>query len=269
MTTTTLLTDILAVDAAHDEELPGYHEATMAATAPVYDSGAYDEPLMTYRLRQYDRKIQMLAAYDAPGASSYRITTNNSFRIFSKKPELEVLHTSPAMRQRNMASISFDNDGGFPWRPRAHFDYTADDGLSSRYNMESMNFEDWTVSIGDKSYVWTLAMRPIALILCEKNSDAVIARFTFSDKGVLALRGAEVGELDIYRDSLTLARDGIERVVCGVMVVITFFKRMGRNYTNPRLNGLARVGSQTGEMALPSLHRGSTAGYSSLGNWAG
>ncbi|KNG48819.1 osmolarity two-component system protein sln1 [Stemphylium lycopersici] len=212
--TTTLLSDILAVDAAHDEELPGYHEATMAATAPAYDSGAYDEPLMTYRLRQYDRKIQMLAAYEAPGASSYRITTNNSFRIFSKKPELEVLHTSPAMRQRNMASISFDNDGGFPWRPRAHFDYTADDGLSSRYHMESMNFEDWTVGIGDKKYVWTLAMRPIALILCEQNSDAVIARFTFSDKGVLALRGAEVGQV-LDRDESSKSADQYGKVETG------------------------------------------------------
>ncbi|RAR03480.1 osmolarity two-component system protein sln1 [Stemphylium lycopersici] len=212
--TTTLLSDILAVDAAHDEEPPGYHEATMAATAPAYDSGAYDEPLMTYRLRQYDRKIQMLAAYEAPGASSYRITTNNSFRIFSKKPELEVLHTSPAMRQRNMASISFDNDGGFPWRPRAHFDYTADDGLSSRYHMESMNFEDWTVGIGDKKYVWTLAMRPIALILCEQNSDAVIARFTFSDKGVLALRGAEVGQV-LDRDESSKSADQYGKVETG------------------------------------------------------
>jgi hypothetical protein len=253
------------LDVAHDDELPGYDEA---ATAPAYDSGAYDEPLIIYRLRQYDRKIQMLAAYDAPVASSYRITTN-SFRVFSKKPEMEVLHTSQDMRQRNIAALSYDNDGGFPWRPRAHFDYTSGDGLCTRYNMESLNFEDWSLTVRDKTYVWTLEMRPIALCLCEKDSTRVIARFTFSEKGVLALRGAEVGDLTVFRDGLTLAPGGIDIVVCGVMIVVTFFKKMGRNYTNPKLDGSSRVGSVTGEMALPSLHRGSTAGYSTVGNWAG
>jgi hypothetical protein len=253
------------LDVAHDDELPGYHEAE---TAPAYDDGAYDEPLIVYRLRQYDRKIQLLAAYDAPVASSYRITTN-SFRVFSKKPEMEVLHTSHDMRQRNMAALSYDNDSGFPWRPRAQFDYTWEDGVCTRYKMESLNFEDWSLMVGDKTYVWTLETRPIALCLCEKGSNRVIARFTFSEKGVLALRGAEVGDLTVFRNGLTLAPGGIDKVVCGTIIVVTFFKKMGRTYTNPRRDGLARVGSVTGDTALPSLHRGSSAGYSSVGNWAG
>jgi len=251
------------LDVEHDDELPGYDEAM---PAPAY--GAHDGPLATYCLRQYDRKIQMLAAYDAPVAPSYRITTN-SFRVFSKKPEMEVLHTSQDMRQRNIAALSYDNDGGFPWRPRAHFDYTVEDGSCTRYKMESLNFEDWSCTIDDKTYVWALDMRPIALVLSDKDSGKVIARFTFSDKGVLALRGAEVGDLAIFRDGLTLAPGGIDKVVCGVMIVVTFFKRMGRNYTNPKTDGLGRVGSVARDMPLPSLHRGSTAGYSSLGNWAG
>jgi hypothetical protein len=254
--------DFLNVD--HDDELPAYE----AATAPAYDNGADDEPLIIYRLRQYDRKIQILAACDAPVAPSYRITTN-SFRVFSKKPEMEVLYTSQDMRQRNIAALSYDNDGGFPWRPRAHFDYVGEDGLRTRYKMESLNFEDWSLTIHDKTYVWTLDMRPIALVLSEKDSARVIARFTFSDKGVLAQRGAEVGDLIMFRDGLTLAREGIDQVVCGAMMVVTFFKRMGRNYTNPKTDGLGRVGSVACDGPLPSLHRGSTAGYSSLGNWAG
>lgn len=252
-----------SLDVEYDNELPGYDEAM---PAPAY--GAYDTPLATYCLRQYDRKIQMLTAYDAPLASSYRITTN-SFRVFSKKPEMEVLYTWQDMRQRNIAALSYDNDGGFPWRPRAHFDYTAEDGLCTRYKMESLNFEDWSFTIDDKTYVWALDMRPIALVLSDKDSAKVIARFVFSEKGVLALRGDAVGDLTVYRDGLTLAPGGMDKVVCGVMIVATFFKRMGRNYTNPKTNGLGRVGSVAREMPLPSLHRGSTAGYSSLGNWAG
>ena len=264
--TATLRIDPLDLDVAHDDELPGYDEVA-PAIAPAYDSGAYGEPLTTLSLCQYDRKIQMLGAHGARAASSYRITTH-SFRVFSKKPDMELLYTSPDMRQHSMASITFDNNGGYPWRPRAHFDHTAEDGLSTRYNMESQNFEDWTMTVDDRTYVWTLDMRPLSLIMCEKDSSRVIARFTYSEKGVLALRGAKVGDLTIHRDSLTLGRDGIEKVVCGMMIVVTFLKRMGRRYTN-KAAGLGRVDSVTGEMPLPSLHRGSNAGYSSVGNWAG
>jgi hypothetical protein len=249
--TATLRIDPLDLDVAHDDELPGYYEAT---TAPAYDSGIYDEPLATLCLRQYNRKIQMLGAHGEPVASSYRITTN-SFRVFSKKPDIQLLHTSPDMRQRNIATITYDNNGGYPWRPRAHFDHTVEDGLSTRYNMESQNFEDWTMKVGDRTYVWTLDMRPLSLIMCEKGSSRVIVRFTYSERGVLAMRGAEVGELTVYSDSLTLGRDGIEKVICGMMVVVTFFKRMGRNYTN-KIDGLGRVNSVTGESPLPPLHRG-------------
>jgi hypothetical protein len=242
----TLRIDALDLDVAHDDELPRYEPAT----APAYEDGAYDEPLAIYCLHQYDRKTQILGAYDAPAASSYRITTN-SFRVFSKKPDMEVLYTSPDMRQRNIASIAFDNNGGYPWRPRAHFDHTAEDGLITRYDMESQNFKDWTLTIGDRVYVWMLDTRPLSLIMCEKGQSRVIARFTYSEKGVLAIRGAEVGELTVYRHGLTLGRSGMEKVVCGMMVVVTFFKRMGRNYTN-KADGLGRVDSVTGEIPLQS-----------------
>ncbi|KAF1831293.1 hypothetical protein BDW02DRAFT_58968 [Decorospora gaudefroyi] len=258
----TLRMDPLDFDVPQDDELPGYYEA---ARAPAYDSSAYG-PLATFRLRQYDRKIQVLGAHGAPAASSYRIITNN-FRIFSKKPEMEVLYTSPDMRQRMIASIDFDNNGGYPWRPRAHYDHTAEDGLTTRYKMESVNFEDWTLTTGDSTYVWRLDMRPISLIVCEKNSAMVVARFTYAERGMLALRGADVGELTIYHDRLTLARDGIDKVICGTIVVMTFQKKMGRNYTNRDWpNRLERVGSVTTEVSLPSLRRASIAGYSTVGN---
>jgi hypothetical protein len=239
----TLRIDPLDLDVAHDDELPSY----APATAPAYDNGAYDEPLASYCLHQY---------------------TTNRFRVFSKKPDMEVLYTTPDMRQRNIASIAFDNNGGYPWRPRAHFNYTAEDDLSTRYDMESQNFEDWTMTVGEKVYVWRLDVRPLSLIMCGKGSNRIIARFTYSERGVLAPRGAEVGELKLYMDGLTLGRDGIGKLVCGMMVVVTFFKRMGRNYTN-KADGLGRVDSVTEDIPLPSLHRGSTAGYSSVGNWAG
>ncbi|KAH7394516.1 hypothetical protein BKA66DRAFT_456593 [Pyrenochaeta sp. MPI-SDFR-AT-0127] len=246
----------LDFDVAPDEELPGYE----ASTAPAYDSGTYDLPLFIYHLRQYDRRIQILTSYGPCPTSSYRITTNG-FRLFSKKPEMEVLYTSPERRQRNIATISFDSDGPLPWRPRAHFDYTDAEGSLQRHDMESVNFADWTLTMEGRIYAWTVDMRPVSLVLCEKNSSIVIARFTYSASGTSAARGAEVGELTIYRDMLTMERPGIDKLVCGLMVTVTHLKKMGRQYTNG-LNELeiTRAGSISREYSSP--HRASSAGFS-------
>ncbi|KAF1851434.1 uncharacterized protein K460DRAFT_362178 [Cucurbitaria berberidis CBS 394.84] len=238
-------------DVAPDEELPGYE----AATAPAYDSGLYDEPLVTYSLRRYDRRIQMLVACGTTAASSYRITTN-SFRIFSKKPEFEVLYTCPKQQQRNIASIAFDNEGHLPWRPRAHFEYIDVKGLSKTHNMESANFVDWTIVLQDKTYAWRVDMQPISLVLSETNFSIIIARFTYSTSGTSAARGAEVGNLTIYRDCLTADADGIGRLVCGLMVTLTQLKKMGRHYTNGK-NELERWDSLSRQSV--SLRRTSSA----------
>lgn len=218
----------LELDAGHDDELPGYE----ASTAPAYDSGDYDNPLVTYHLRQYDRRIQILVAYGVASSTSYRITTNG-FRLFSKKrPDMEVLYTSHEMRQRSVATISFDNDGPLPWRPRAYFDHMSAEGKDTRYNMESANFADWTFAIGQRSFGWAVDMSPVSLVLRELYSTLVIARFTYSSDGTLAERGAEVGELTVYRDSLTMDQTGIDKAVCGLMVALSHLKKMGRHYRN-------------------------------------
>jgi hypothetical protein len=174
---------------------------------PAYDDGDNDGPYRVFHLRRYDRRIQMLVSYGPSANAAYRITTN-TFRLFSKKPEMEVLYTGEG-RMRTLAAISFDNDGPLPWRPRAHFDHTDSFGLTERFDLESRNFADWTVRIGGKVYEWRLSMLPYSLELSERDMSLVIARFTYSDRGTLAVRGGEVGNLVIYRDGLTIERDGI------------------------------------------------------------
>ena len=243
-------------DVAPDEGLPDYD----ADAAPAYESAAFDEPLMTYHLRQYDRKIQMLVAYGAGCKSSYRITTN-AFRLFSKKPLMEVLYTSQEMRQRNVATIQLDNDGPLPWCPRAHYDHTDPSGHTSTHCMRAPNFADWDLEIGGRSYEWIISSSPWSLVLREKTSSVVTARFTYSTYGTQAARGAEVGELIVWRDAITMDPDGMDMVVCSLMVSITHLKRMGRRYTN--VSGeLARAMSLTREH-IPA-HRASTAGMSMI-----
>lgn len=212
---------------AHDEELPDYD----ADAAPAYDFICFDGPIATFHLRQYDRKIQLLKPYGASEASSYRITTN-SFRVFSKKPEMEVLYTSKEMRQRNIATMGFDKVGPIPWCPRAHFVHTDPDGTTTVYKMEVRNFVDWSIVLGERRYEWSISIRPSSLVLREANSNFVIARFTYSQCGTKAMRGAEVGELTLFRDPLTMVIHGVDKVVCSMMVAITSLKKMGRNYNN-------------------------------------
>ena len=237
----------------HDEELPDYE----ASTAPAYDEGDNDGPYKTFQLRRYDRRIQMLVSCGSSGSVAYRITTN-SFRLFSKRPEMEVLYTGEG-RMRTLAAISYDNDGPLPWRPRAHFDYTDSGGLTKRFDMESRNFADWAVTVDGKVYEWRLGMWPISLELSQRASTLVIARFTYSDRGTLAVRGGDVGDLVVYRDGLTLQIDGIGRVICSLMIALTQLQKLGRHYHNDSATG-SRAGSLVQE--LPSGHRGSSAGFS-------
>jgi hypothetical protein len=244
-------------DVAPDEELPSYE----AGSAPAYDDDSYHEPLVTYHLKQYDRRIQMLVAHGgASAASSYRITTNG-FRVFSKKPEMEVLFTSREMRQRNIAGIRFDSDGPLPWCPRAQYEYT-ENGSATVHKLEARNFVDWQFAVGSTNYEWTLCMQPSsALILRAVGSALEIARFTYSRLGTQAMRGAEVGELMLFRDRLTTEARGSDMVVCSLMVALRHLKKMGRNYFNDP-EQIMRVGSMVQEHS--PAHRGSSAGASMI-----
>lgn len=244
--------DIYDDHLSHDE-LPDYE----ASTAPAYDDSDHDAPYKTFHLRRYDRQIQMLVSYGPAANSSYRITTNG-FRLFSKKPEMEVLYTGEG-RMRTLAAISFDNNGPLPWRPRAHFDYTDSGGLKKRFDMESRNFADWIFTVANKEYQWRLGMWPISLELSERSSTLVIARFTFSDRGTLAVRGGEVGDLVLYRDSLTLQSDGIGQVICSLVVAMTQLRKLGRHYSN---NDTTRSRTNSMVREQQSEPRGSSAGFS-------
>lgn len=232
--------------APDDEELPSYEPSS----APAYDDTLFDEPYITYTLRQYDRKIHMLIA-DGTTASSYRITMNG-FRLFSKRPDMEILYTSPQHRQRNIATISFDRDGPLPWRPRAHFEYTEESGLTTPTTMESPDFTNWTFQCADQRYCWMVDFKPVSLVMVEIGSNVATARFTYSSKGCAAARGCDVGKLAIYRDHLTMQRQGNDMVVCSLLVALTHLKKMGRHYANSedgqevaRAASLSRIQSAT------------------------
>jgi hypothetical protein len=249
--------DLLDLEVAHDDELPNYD----AATAPAYSRGDYEIPLHTYHLRQVDRKLQTFVPYGPATSPSYKVTTRGA-RLFSKKPESEIWRsTSRGNPEEHMASIWFDNNGPLPWRPRAHFDHKAVQSMSS-HGMESRNFIDWAFAIEDTTYLWTLGARPISLELTQKSSPEVIARFIFSGRGITASGGADAGDLSIYHHALSRDNDGVEKIVCGLVVVIANFRKMGKYYWNEEKDLPVRAGSMSGGPVVS--HRGSVATYATL-----
>jgi len=233
--------DLLDLGVVHDDELPDYD----AATAPAYSRGDYEVPLHTYHLRQVDRKLQTFVPYGPAASTSYKVTTRGA-RLFSKKPELKIWRsTGRATPEEHMASIWFDDNGPLPWRPRAHFDHEAAQSISSN-GMESRNFIDWTVAIRGATYLWTLGARPISLEMTEKSSAEVIARFIFSGRGMTASGGADAGDLSIYHHALSEDNDGVEKIVCGLVVVIANFRKMGKYYWNDEKDLPIRAGSMSG-----------------------
>ncbi|KAF2006553.1 hypothetical protein P154DRAFT_517613 [Amniculicola lignicola CBS 123094] len=209
-------------DDAPDEELPGYEPRS----APEYESED-SIPLHTFQMLQVDRRHQLLVPLTSSDTNAYKVLTNGVFQRLSKKPDMELLRISPEQMLESSASIRFDNNGPLPWRPRANVSHDSGD-----IGMESRNFSDWTFTIGNTSYIWQLAIQPMSLVFRRKASTSVIARFIYSQYGTWAANGAAVGELTVYRDGLSVGRAGLETIICGLMVAIIHFKKMGRNYRN-------------------------------------
>lgn len=221
--------DLFDLEALPDEELPGYEPAT----APAYDNEDFDTPIHTYYLRQKNRKLQYWASYGPSANSSFQVVSRG-LRAFSKKPDMQMMRTSNGenVPSHPIATLSFHNEGPLPWRPRANVTHIDSQNMPTKYYMESRNFVDWTILIGDITYAWRLENKPVALVLSEKMATLIIARFTYSSHGTDATDGAVVGDLVIYRDALSVNRDGIEKIIASLMIPIGHFRKMGRHYSN-------------------------------------
>ncbi|PVI08299.1 hypothetical protein DM02DRAFT_199 [Periconia macrospinosa] len=217
--------DLVAID---DDELPDYEPAT----APEYSIDDTTIPLHTYHLRQMSRKHQLFVPYGPSASSSYR-ALGRSARLFSKKADIDVWRTTPgSVKEEHISGIWFDNNGPLPWCPRAHFSYKDEQG-SSTHGMESRNFSDWSIVLGGSKCMWLLAAHgEYRMGLQELSSGDVIARFNFSAEGTAASGGAEAGNLTIYRNALSLENAGsvAEKILCGLVVALANFRKMGKYY---------------------------------------
>ncbi|OCL01995.1 hypothetical protein AOQ84DRAFT_252506, partial [Glonium stellatum] len=213
-----------------EDELPGYD----AGIAPLYDEHDFNVPILTYHLRQINRKLQILVPFGPTCDTSYKIFFRTTLNILSKKPDITLNCASPNLpKESSVATMDFDNDGPLPWCPRAVLRCkSANEEPAKTYYMEARNFSDWAVSIGEASFFWRLEDRPYTLVFSEGTSRIVIARFAYSECGTTATNGAEVGQLVIYRQGFLNDNNDLALIICSCCIAITQFKRMGRHYRN-------------------------------------
>lgn len=240
----------LELAADEDEELPDYSPAPAgdSEAAPAYTT-VIPTPLHTYHLRQMDRKLQLFVPYGPSAAASYKVTFRSA-RLFSKKAEIDIWRTTSytqagtsTKEEEHVAGVWFDNDGPLPWRPRAHFVQNNDGSgssvtVSSTYALESQNFTDWSFEVDGRAYAWLLEGHSSSYLALRDMSDdgeMMLARFNFSCRGTTAMGGAEAGDLSIYRHGLGLSESGVDKMVCGLVVALAHFKKMGRHYKNDML----------------------------------
>ena len=81
--------------------------------------------------------------------------------------------------------------------------------------------------------MWVMAAHgDYRMALQELSSGDVIARFNFSAVGTAAFGGAEAGNLTVYRNALSLEKAGsvAEKILCGLVVALANFRKMGKYY---------------------------------------
>ncbi|KAF2434611.1 hypothetical protein EJ08DRAFT_567920, partial [Tothia fuscella] len=215
----------------HDEELPSYDEVNL----PGYRERHEHTPVVSYCIYQIARRFQTItpSAIDTLHRPRYRVSARRS-SLFSKKADF-ILTRVPAGRatalgeckETNVATMSFDKHGKLPWMPRATISHITSE---KSYPMASPNFHDWKFMIDTEPFVWTITDRPASLILVERLSESIVARFSYSTVGTCATRGAEIGRLDIYGGSRSEDQDFIELVLASCQIAIDHYKSTGRHY---------------------------------------
>lgn len=216
-----------------DDELPDYE----ALNLPSYDDDRLQTPFAIWRICQISKNLRHVTESTGQRCP-YRIAFRSGPSMFSKKADMTIHRMKKDADPANdmspeVANMSFDRGSKLPWMPRACLSYTMP-STSRREEcaMAAPNFNDWKFKIGGKVFSWNLATRPASLVLLDRTSESVAARFLYSRYGTDASKGAEVGTLDIYSGYGNEEDGGVEWILASVQIAIGHWKSMGRHYRN-------------------------------------
>ncbi|KAF2100854.1 hypothetical protein NA57DRAFT_36343 [Rhizodiscina lignyota] len=211
-----------------DDELPAYELPDYEASElPTYERSSISIPTINIQFRQINRSLICLQSVDEDQHLRYKIITKSRTRIFSGKPDM-TLYVDSASQDMLVGAFEFDNSTTLPWCPRANLSIDVAGEGNRKVQMESRNFSDWSFTWNDARFIWTLQERPTSLVLVDRSSRTIIARFSYSIYGTTANKGAEIGDLTIYAPS----EHGLttEMVICSCTIAIKHWSKMGRHH---------------------------------------
>jgi hypothetical protein len=229
---------------AEEDELPQYDDVIAPAALPQYEERHLLEPVVSYNMYQIDRKLQIVTPATRAGLRRPRYRIGARSGIFSKKPDFTLTRlltgaaagaeSSPG---KEVAWINFDRSSQLPWMPRAKVELASGGtdnnvGHVKTHDMSAPNFSDWKVNFNNELYYWRLMDKPTSLSLMEVSSESIIARFKYSKHGTDAIRGAEVGTMEIYGGSRNEDLETVEFVLSTCQVPLIHWRNMGRHYRN-------------------------------------
>lgn len=216
-----------------DDELPDYEVTNL----PSYDDDRLQTPSTVWRICQVSKNLQHVTE-SVNERPPYRIAFRSSPAMFSKKADMTIhkmkKDANPAEDSSpEVACMSFDRGSKLPWMPRA-FVWYQDPATRKRTEcpMAAPNFNDWKFKIGDLVFSWNLAMRPQSLVLLDRSSEEVAARFLYSAYGTDATKGQDVGTLDIYSGYGHVEDNSVEWILATCQIAIAHWKGMGRHFRN-------------------------------------
>lgn len=296
-----------------DEELPSYDTINTAGhpSLPEYEEDRLRTPVAIYDFRfisykaQYlirqesDRRDSVSSINDGPRTRSYAVLHRTKPSFLSRQADISIyafenhgLRDTPEATVRKqaesqllkVATINADKSNTIPWMPRASIDHwTRHDAASAtsaykaptNYPMSAPNFSDWKIKVGERLLIWALSARPASLLLVDKASQEVVARFIYSDKGTTATKDQDIGSFEFYKiwdrsteeaadlgplsriDSNQMDRRLEELILASGLIVIRHWRSMGRHYRNAQPQGYKPPElSRHSNAFIPPLSRG-------------
>jgi hypothetical protein len=189
--------------------------------------------LLTYQLRQINRKHQTLVPLGPVAVPSYSIQKNSVTGFFMKRPDITISRmSSPELIDGVVANVHLDRSSSYPWVPRATIRYEDAGTLDQHLALEDFQRCRWKVDIGGVPHNWSTVFYPTSLVLAEEQTGAIQATFIYSEYGTAAYGGQEVGQFSIIYNLQDADTVRIEQVFFSACQVISFWKDMGRAFSN-------------------------------------
>jgi hypothetical protein len=132
----------------------------------VQRSSSSTQQLLTYQLRQINRKHQTLVPLIPITVSAYSIQKSSITGFFTNRPDIAISRiSSPKSVEGIVANLHLDRSSSYPWVPRATISYEDAGTLDQHLVLEDFQRSRWKVDIGGVPHHWSMLFHTMSLVL--------------------------------------------------------------------------------------------------------